>query len=344
MPKFDVFLSHNSVDKPWVSALKDDLQRYGVSVWLDKDEIRPGNLFAQVLEEALAASRAVALIVSPEALASGWVKEEYYRALSLAKAETPLQLIPVILRGAELPGFLESRSWIDFRDEAAYAEKVRELVWGITGVKPLRALDLTAPTPPYSPSDQLAGRVETANNAPTQAGLAFRTGGVKARGKIQAENIVTGIQVQDIEAEMAHALLDLAKSLQSGEVEAGQDLLAKNIVTGFQYLGQSRGEPDRSQFQQELNALREELRKAIAAGEFADTYEAEDAQKAVERAAEQSAAASPLADKITTHLDRAVTILTKASEAAIAARKFGATVIKLAPLAAGLKQLVDVVF
>ena len=38
----DVFLSHSSVDKPWVIKLKNDLLRYGVSVWLDKDEIRPG--------------------------------------------------------------------------------------------------------------------------------------------------------------------------------------------------------------------------------------------------------------------------------------------------------------
>ena len=77
--EFDVFLSHNSVDKPWVSQLKADLARYNVRAWLDKDEIRPGNVFAEDLELALENSRAVALVISPEALASGWVKEEYYR-------------------------------------------------------------------------------------------------------------------------------------------------------------------------------------------------------------------------------------------------------------------------
>jgi hypothetical protein len=43
MPTYDVCLSHSSVDKPWVIQLKDDLHRYGVAVWLDKDEIRPGD-------------------------------------------------------------------------------------------------------------------------------------------------------------------------------------------------------------------------------------------------------------------------------------------------------------
>jgi hypothetical protein len=81
MAIFDVFLSHNSIDKPWVVQLKDDLIRYGLRVWLDKDEIRPGDLFAEALEDALENCKAIALIISPEAMDSGWVKEEYYRAV-----------------------------------------------------------------------------------------------------------------------------------------------------------------------------------------------------------------------------------------------------------------------
>jgi hypothetical protein len=159
MPQYDVFLSYSSIDKIWVTKLKDDLICYGVSVWLDKDEIRPGDLFAEALERALDNCRAVALIVSPEAIASGWVKEEYYRALSLTKArQVNLQLIPVILRDAELPGFLAGRNWVDFRNETAYVQRVWELVWGITGQKPAQILDLSQPgsasTVPAPPASQ----------------------------------------------------------------------------------------------------------------------------------------------------------------------------------------------
>ena len=109
MPQFDVFLSHNSIDKPWARQLKADLGRYGLSAWLDADEIRPGGLIVDALELALEQSRAVALIISPEAMTSGWVKEEYNRAMWLAqKNGREMQVIPVILRTAELPGFLES--------------------------------------------------------------------------------------------------------------------------------------------------------------------------------------------------------------------------------------------
>jgi tetratricopeptide (TPR) repeat protein len=140
IPRFDVFLSHSSVDRGWATKLKDDLLRYNVSVWLDKDEIRPGSLFAEALEQALDNCQSVALIASPEALASGWVRKEYYRALSLADN---LQLIPVILRDAALPGFLKDRNWVDFRDEATYSQNVWKLVWGITGQKPGQILDLS---------------------------------------------------------------------------------------------------------------------------------------------------------------------------------------------------------
>ena len=146
---FDVFLSYSSVDKPWVIKLKEDLHQYGVSVWLDRDEIRPGDLFAKALEAGLQQSRAVALVVSPDAIASGWVREEYYRALSLAQhRQAPLHLIPVILRHADLPDFLHNRQRVDFRDEGVYAQKVYELVWGITDKRPNQVLDL--PSSPVS--------------------------------------------------------------------------------------------------------------------------------------------------------------------------------------------------
>jgi hypothetical protein len=150
MQRFDVFVSHSSVDKPWVRKLIDDLvTHYGVSVWLDENEIRPGDPFADALEKGIEQSRAVALVVSPESMASGWVKEEYYRALSLAQGkDRRLQLIPVLLHTAAPPGFLGTRNRVDFRDPSDYATGVWRLAWGITGHKPARKIDLSYPVVP----------------------------------------------------------------------------------------------------------------------------------------------------------------------------------------------------
>lgn len=135
--QFDVFLSYSSQDRTWVNRLKEALQQQGLQVWLDQDEIRPGGLFSGALERGLEESKAVAMIVSPEAMESGWVEEEYSRALSLAQdRQWPLQLIPVILRNAELPGFLATRQWVDFREESLFTQSLEQLIWGITGRRP----------------------------------------------------------------------------------------------------------------------------------------------------------------------------------------------------------------
>ena len=152
--EFDVFLSHHSGDKPWVIALKSALAERGVKVWLDRDEIRPGDLFIDALEQGVEQSRTVALIVSPEAVKSAWVKQEYQRAMVLAGASAPdLRVIPCLLRQAALPGFLTTLQSVDFRDPAAFTEKVDLLCWGITGIKPGRVS--AAPEPPQVPDSDV---------------------------------------------------------------------------------------------------------------------------------------------------------------------------------------------
>ena len=52
-PQFDVFLSHNSKDKPAVIALAKRLQAHGIKVWLDFWELRPGHPWQEALEEII---------------------------------------------------------------------------------------------------------------------------------------------------------------------------------------------------------------------------------------------------------------------------------------------------
>ncbi len=167
------------------------------------------------------------------------------------------------------------------------------------------------------------------------------TGNVKAGRNIQAENIVAGMQIQGGDTATVQALSAIVQTLQqSGSVEAVQDIIAKNIVTGLQYIGKDGSAPTVEQFQRELAALREPLQQAVQAKEIADPYEAEDAQKAIEQAIEQTQTDKPAAERIATQLDKAATVITKAATAAEAAEKLQAGVIKLAPVITVLQQLV----
>lgn len=51
--KFDVFLSHNSKDKPAVKTLGTTLKQRGLSVWLDEWELRPGLTWQDALENII---------------------------------------------------------------------------------------------------------------------------------------------------------------------------------------------------------------------------------------------------------------------------------------------------
>jgi hypothetical protein len=135
--KFDVFLSHNSNDKPAVRELKQLLSAKGLLVWLDEDELQPGIPWQQLLEAGIETSRSVAVLVGKDGVGP-WEDEEMQSALVLAvRSNRPA--IPVLLPGAsaqpELPMFLANRTWVDLRPGFT-DESVAKLIWGITGVKP----------------------------------------------------------------------------------------------------------------------------------------------------------------------------------------------------------------
>jgi hypothetical protein len=131
--KFDVFISYKSQDEHSARAIRDALQRRGVSVWLDSDQIRPGDRFVAALESGIETSGVLALLATPASVTSGWVQDEYHRALALANAGE-LRLIPILLEDTPLPGFLSSRQHIDLRNFSRLEQEVDRLVWpGVTG-------------------------------------------------------------------------------------------------------------------------------------------------------------------------------------------------------------------
>jgi hypothetical protein len=57
---FDVFLSHNSKDKPHVRQLGVALKNRGLNVWLDEWELVPGRPWQEALEEIIRTSKSAA--------------------------------------------------------------------------------------------------------------------------------------------------------------------------------------------------------------------------------------------------------------------------------------------
>jgi TIR domain-containing protein len=132
--EFDVFLSHNSQDKPVVEEVAVRLRAEGLSVWLDKWELRPGFPWQEGLEEGVRASRAVAVFVGASGLGA-WEEPEMRAFLARSRRET-IPVVPVLLPGCpdspQLSLFLEALTWVDLR-RGVTDEGFARLVWGITG-------------------------------------------------------------------------------------------------------------------------------------------------------------------------------------------------------------------
>lgn len=174
--QYDVFLSHNSADKPAVEILAEKLVDTGLNPWLDKWNLIPGEPWQEELEAALDACQTVAVFLGPTGI-SPWENEEMRSALEERVHDKSRRVIPVLLPGAPepkdrpLPRFLRRMTWVDFRDGLDDEVAFQRLVAGIRGVAP--GPDQTRP-PAQTTSSPEAER--EADLAEQQASLKQRLG------------------------------------------------------------------------------------------------------------------------------------------------------------------------
>ena len=99
---FDVFLSHNSKDKPAVRELAEALRARGLKVWLDEWELVPGRPWQEALEEVIETTGSSVVLVGKDGIGP-WQDKEMRGCLS-EFADRNLPVIPVLLPDApEMP-------------------------------------------------------------------------------------------------------------------------------------------------------------------------------------------------------------------------------------------------
>jgi len=123
---YDVFLSHNSKDKPRVRKLAEWLRAAGLRVWFDDWVIRAGDAIYLAIEHGLEASRTLALCMSPAAFGSDWVGLERETVLFRDPANRDRRFIPVLLADCDIPATLRRYKYVDYRDAGDAA--LRELM------------------------------------------------------------------------------------------------------------------------------------------------------------------------------------------------------------------------
>lgn len=109
-----VFLSHSSKDKAFVRRLAQDLRDLGHQPWFDEWEIRVGACIVTEVQKGLAEAHYVVLVLTPEAVASGWVDGEWKNAYWSEISNRRVLVLPILLRSCELPPLLRNKMYADF--------------------------------------------------------------------------------------------------------------------------------------------------------------------------------------------------------------------------------------
>ncbi len=121
MANFDVFLSHNSKDKPIVREIEARLRELGVKPWLDEKVLLPGDRWQDEIEKIIRTCETAAVLVGPSGI--GPWQEPEMRGCLQEFVRRRLRVIPVLLPGAprkpRLPLFLKDFSWLDLRNGLA---------------------------------------------------------------------------------------------------------------------------------------------------------------------------------------------------------------------------------
>lgn len=110
-----IFLSHASIDKPFVEKLAKDLKGIGINVWYDKWEIKVGESITWKIEEGIRENEYFGIVLSPEAMNSEWVKNELSSGWVKQMQTRKIVVLPIYYRDCDIPLFLADRKYADFR-------------------------------------------------------------------------------------------------------------------------------------------------------------------------------------------------------------------------------------
>jgi L-asparaginase/Glu-tRNA(Gln) amidotransferase subunit D len=124
------FLSHNWDDKPFVRRLAADLERYGVRVWIDETEIRPGESLIRKISHGIHKSQYCIAVLSSHSVGSPWVQKELELAMTLEVQGRVVKVIPVVIDECQPPDFLTGKLLVDFRKQS-YDKNLRAVLRGL---------------------------------------------------------------------------------------------------------------------------------------------------------------------------------------------------------------------
>jgi hypothetical protein len=110
--RHQIFVSYSSKDQNFVDNLYDELRKSGYRVWLNTESIPKSEMWYNELVKGLKETDLLILILSPDAVKSKWVKEEWKTFADLNK-----KVLPILHRECKIPKEINKIQIINARGE-----------------------------------------------------------------------------------------------------------------------------------------------------------------------------------------------------------------------------------
>lgn len=127
--KIKVFLSHSHDDKDFVKKLNEELEKNNIRTWYDDKDMDIGDILSVAISEGIKQSWCFLIVVSQNALKSGWIEyelnEAYHDHITLKK-----KILPVLygdISDEQIPERLKKHLYADFRKEDNFDESFTKL-------------------------------------------------------------------------------------------------------------------------------------------------------------------------------------------------------------------------
>jgi WD40 repeat protein len=141
--KYDVFLCHNSQDKPAVREINEVLrQEFDLQTFLDESTLVGGQEWAAAIANALAGSACCAVVLGERGWGEYQKTSEALPAVVRQRTDPAFRLVPVLLPGvseaamAEIPELFLDRHWVDLRTGTLDRGALRALASAVRGQQP----------------------------------------------------------------------------------------------------------------------------------------------------------------------------------------------------------------
>lgn len=165
-----VFISYSQADKAVATHVAEALQKAGLLVWIDTWELKGGDSIAHRIDQAIASSDVLLVLLSPDSVASKWVQKELGAALSGELRDRAITVIPVLIEDCDVPPFLSDRLYLDLRHDRPAA--IRRLIEQIGSIPSLDFSKLDGST-----FEKLVGDLLTQRGFSVQTGSLARDSG-----------------------------------------------------------------------------------------------------------------------------------------------------------------------